>query len=100
VRYERGHLRLFVDRGKPGATGDPEAVVLAVLHAFLVDDVYGALAGRVTIDLARFRSYNEYGIGALDAADVEASYAFGRDELDAFVAAALDRHPEWSRARP
>jgi len=96
VRYERGHLRLFVDRGKPGASGDPEAVVLAVLHAFLVDDVYGALAERVTIDLARFRSYNEYGAGLLDAADIEAQHSFGRDELDAFLAGVLARHPEWA----
>jgi hypothetical protein len=97
VRYDKGHLRLFVDRGKPGARGDAEGVVLAALHAFLVDDVYGALVERVTIDLARFRSYNEYGVGVLDAAELEARYEFEREALDTFVAEALTRHPEWGR---
>ncbi|WAS95274.1 hypothetical protein [Nannocystis punicea] len=97
VRYDKGHLRLFVDRGKPGAQGDAEGVVLAALHAFLVDDVYGALVERVTIDLARFRSYNEYGVGVLDAAELEARYEFEREALDTFVAEALTRHPEWGR---
>ncbi len=98
VRYQSGHLRLFLDRGRPGAGGEAEAVVLAALYGFLVDDIYGPLVEQATIELARFRSYNEYGLGVLDEAEVEATYTFKRGTLDTFVQEALARHPEWSQA--
>lgn len=99
IRHDRGHLRLFVDRGRPGARGEPHDVVLAILYALLVDDIYGALAERATIDLARFRSYNEYGLGVLDAAEVESRYTFGPAELAVFVREALAHHPELAKSR-
>ncbi len=99
ARYEKGHLRLFLDRGRTGSKGEPDGVALAALRALLVDDIYGPLVERTTIDLVRFRSYNEYGLGVLDAAEVEASYTFNRAELDAFVRKTLARRPEWA-SRP
>jgi hypothetical protein len=87
---EGSRLELLVDLGKAGVEGElpveqADAIVLGYLVEALVRDPAGRLASEVTISLARFGNYDEYGVGVLEGAEVVDRREYDRAALDAFL---------------
>ena len=68
IRYADGHLRLFLDQRSLDPEASSRANALAAIYAVLLDDVYGGLADRVSVEIAAFDSYDEYGAGSMASA--------------------------------
>jgi hypothetical protein len=87
---EGSRLELLVDLGKAGVEGElsaeqADAIVLGYLVEALMRDPAGRLASEVTISLARFGNYDEYGVGVLEGAAVVDRREYDRAGLDAFL---------------
>jgi hypothetical protein len=86
--YEDGRVRIHVDLaglGKQRRSAELESIALAVLHAVLVEDVYGQLASSASVDLVEFSNYDEYGEGVLESASSVWSREFDRATLEQFI---------------
>lgn len=95
-QYARGHLELFVDL--EGLEIDPELseaelerAALSCVRAALLRDPASASAERVTIRLARFANYDEYGQGVLRGAKVRYEDSLDAAGLRALVGRVADR---------
>ncbi|MEX1362802.1 MAG: hypothetical protein AB1Z98_06730, partial [Nannocystaceae bacterium] len=91
VQLDARHIKVLVDLGRAGVAAGTEgealdAVVLGVLVQALVRDPVGSLGDRVTITLARFDNYDEYGVGVLEGATVIEQRSYGGEELAGFLA--------------
>ena len=86
VRYADGHLRLFVDQRALDPDADKRTNALAAIYAVLLDDVYGALAEEVSVEIAAFTSYDEYGEGALASAKILWRKTLDREGLARMIA--------------
>ena len=86
VRYADGHLRLFVDQRALDPDADKRTNALAAIYAVLLDDVYGALAEEVSVEIAAFTSYDEYGEGALASAKILWKKTLDREGLARMIA--------------
>lgn len=88
-------LQIFVDLSRVEVdTGDPNALAdlaAAALHGVVAMDPAGARARRVSVRLATFSRYDEYGAGVRDAADVVFERQLGRAELAEFLREVLAR---------
>src|SRR5690606_19453188 len=87
---EGSRLELLVDVGKAGVEGEltpqqVDALVLGYVAEAVVKDPAGRLATEVEISLARFRNYDEYGVGVLEGAEVVVRRELDRDGLEAFL---------------
>ena len=87
---EGSRLELLVDVGKAGVEGEltpqqVDALVLGYVAEAVVKDPAGRLATEVEISLARFRNYDEYGVGVLEGAEVMVRRELDRDGLEAFL---------------
>lgn len=83
-------LELLVDLGKAGVDGEltrpqADALVLGFVAEAVVRDPSGRLATEVEISLARFRNYDEYGVGVLEGAEVVDRRVLDRERLEAFL---------------
>jgi hypothetical protein len=82
-------VRIYVDLGGFDGLGRSESelelVAVSVLHAVLVDEVYGELATDASVELLEFSNYDEYGAGVLDSADSVWSRTFDRASLEQFL---------------
>jgi hypothetical protein len=87
--YEDRQVRIVVDlagfEGLGRSEAELRAVAVSVLYAVLVDDVYGELANRASVELLEFSNYDEYGAGVLDSADTVWSRSFDRESLEQFL---------------
>lgn len=84
------HIQVLVDLGRvteaTPLTGEAlDSFLLGVLVQAIVRDPAGRLANRVTLTLARFANYDEYGVGVLEGATIVEQRTFDRDELLAFL---------------
>ncbi|HRI08740.1 MAG TPA: hypothetical protein PKW35_13040, partial [Nannocystaceae bacterium] len=86
IRYAEGHLRLFLDRKALDEGASEAAIALAALHEALVGDVYGGLASEVTVEIAAFADYNEYGAGTLSSATILWQRTMDKEGVAALVA--------------
>ncbi|MCB9712249.1 MAG: hypothetical protein H6712_00220 [Myxococcales bacterium] len=90
VQLDGSRVEVLVDLGQAGVAevGENEAldgVVLGAMVQALLRDPTGALGSELTITLARFDNYDEYGLGVLEAARVVDERSYDRDELAAFL---------------
>jgi NHL repeat len=87
---EGSRLELLVDLGKAGveaelSAAEADMVVLGYLVEALVRDPMGKMASEVTISLARFGNYDEYGVGVLEGAEVVERREYDRAGLAGFL---------------
>jgi hypothetical protein len=97
-QYARGHLELFVDlvamEVRSEATeADLDRVALSCVRAALLRDPASAAAEQVTIRLARFSSYDEYGQGVLRGANVRFSRSLDAEGLFELATKVAGRGP-------
>ncbi|PRQ03043.1 hypothetical protein ENSA5_18140 [Enhygromyxa salina] len=87
--YGDRQVRIHVDLGGYEALGrtkqELEELVVAVLYAVLVDEVYGELATDASVELVEFSNYDEYGEGVLESANSVWSRSFERASLERFI---------------
>ncbi|MEM7155859.1 MAG: hypothetical protein AAF799_23615 [Myxococcota bacterium] len=84
------HIQVLVDLGRVTdatlLTGEHlDSFVLGVLVQAIVRDPAGRLGNKVTVSLARFANYDEYGVGVLEGAKIVEERTYDRDELSAFL---------------
>ncbi len=93
--YDSGFVQIHVDLAGVGELGRSEAelesIALAVLYKVLVDEVYGELASKATVQLVEFSNYDEYGEGVLESAEPVWTREFDRAELERFLDEAADK---------
>ena len=89
-RRETGALVLFLDNTAMGTcymdsmrAHDPKGERVLDL---LLDDVYGGLADRVSVEIAAFDSYDEYGAGSLASAKTLWRQSLDREGLEQMLA--------------
>jgi hypothetical protein len=90
--YTRGHLELFVDLAKLGDAGRQqslELVALSCIAAQVGRNPGNAKANRVTVRLAEFANYDEYGNAALEGATIRFERSFNAKQLRAFSRSTL-----------
>lgn len=96
VSHTRGRaLELFVDLGKAKlkddgrdlSEDDVDGLVLATLARAIALDPAGGLVTEVHVVLARFSSYDEYGVGQLEGADVVTDRTYDAESLAAWLKA-------------
>lgn len=95
-KYARGHLELFVDLasldlGDDASDADLERAALSCVAAALERDPASAAAEQVTIRLARFSNYDEYGQGVLRGAEVRLERTLDAEGLRALATAVARR---------
>lgn len=90
-RYDGRTLDIFVDLNKvPGGeerfTADRlDAIALSVLYNTLYQDLSGRIATSVSISLAKFSNYDEYGAGVRKNAQILYRRAMDNDALRAYL---------------
>ncbi len=90
--YTRGHLEVFVDLAKLGEAGRDQALELVALSCIAAQvgrNPGNAKANRVTVRLAAFANYDEYGNAALEGATIRFERSFNAEELRAFSLSTL-----------
>jgi hypothetical protein len=95
-QYSRGHLELFVDIASldlPASASEAELerAALSCVRAALERDPASRSAEQVTIRLARFSNYDEYGQGVLRGADVRLERTLDAEGLLALATAVAGR---------
>lgn len=91
IRYADGSLHLFLDRRALDPAEGEAALALAALHEVLVGDVYGALASEVSVEIAAFRDYDEYGAGTLSSATILWRRTMDRQGVARLIAEVAER---------
>jgi len=89
IRYADGHLRLFLDQRSLDPAASSRANALAAIYSVLLDDVYGGLAERVSVEIAAFDSYDEYGAGSMASAKTLWRRSLDREGLARMLADSL-----------
>ncbi len=101
-RYADGHLRLLLDLNRVAAyrSGLSEAGIERIAWSVLRQALYGDLAGRlattVSLRLATFANYDEYGAGVADSAEIVLRLDLDNVDLEAF----LEHHLKTAAAAP
>jgi len=89
--YANQRLSIFVDLNRVASyrPGRPESqldwIALSVLYQNLVKDIVGRRTTRVTLSMATFANYDEYGEGVLDSAEILYEKTLNRSQLQTYV---------------